>query len=105
MVKSMHRTFIAYVFLGVLAIAAQADFASACPNCKDSIPMGASDNSGGGDPSAGLPGGFNTSIYVMLSAFVGVLGFVGFTLYRGVRGAPVSQGFEVAQETNHLNSH
>lgn len=68
--------------------------AVACPNCKDSVPTGASEASGMGDVSGGLPGGFNTSIYVMLTAFVGVLGFVGFTLYRGIRG-PGGRGFDV----------
>ena len=101
----MRRTLIAYAILGTLAVAASAPFVDACPNCKDSIPMGSSENSGGGDSSGGLPGGFNTSIYVMLSAFVGVLGFVGFTLYRGVRGAHVPRGFEVAQGTSHPDSH
>lgn len=90
--------------LAVLAIHSFANVASACPNCKESIPMGASQDTGSGDSSAGLSSGFNTSIYVMLSAFVGVLGFVGFTLYRGVRGGPAPRGFDV-EKPNRLDSH
>ena len=87
------RRFIVIAILALLpAIAIPVD---ACPNCKDSVATGASDASGMGDASGGLPGGFNASIYIMLTAFAGVLGFVGFTLYRGVRG-PTRRGFDVA---------
>lgn len=66
--------------------------AHACPACKDTVAGG--DSSGGnpadpgGNPAGGggLPGGFNTSVYVMLAAFLGTLGMVGVTLYRGARG-------------------
>ncbi len=77
-----------------LAVGIVAPPASACPNCKDSIGTAASDETGAGGPSGGLPGGFNTNVYIMLSTLLGVLGFVGFTLYRGVRGAPRARGFD-----------
>ena len=77
----------------VLAFGAIAPTASACPNCKDSIGTAASEDTGTGGPSAGLPGGFNTSVYIMLAAFGGMLGFVGFTLYRGATGTPLPRGF------------
>ena len=77
----------------VLTLGAFAAPASACPNCKDSIGTAASEDTGAGGPSAGLPGGFNTSVHIMLTAFIGVLGFVGFTLYRGVRGSAQPRGF------------
>ena len=87
--KSLHLALLSLV----LAFGAAAPAASACPNCKDSIGTAASEDTGAGGPSAGLPGGFNTSVHIMLTAFIGVLGFVGFTLYRGVRGSPAPRGF------------
>jgi hypothetical protein len=47
-----------------------AGFASACPNCKDSIP--ASD----AEQAANLPAGFNHSIYFMLGGFLVVTALV-----------------------------
>lgn len=87
--KSLYLVLLSFV----LAVGAATPDASACPNCKDSIGTAASEDTGTGGPSAGLPGGFNTSVYIMLTAFAGVLGFVGFTLYRGVIGAPSPRGF------------
>ena len=56
------------VFAALLALPLlPAGLASACPNCKDSIP------SNDAPQSAGLPGGFNTSIYFMLGS-VGLVG-------------------------------
>ena len=81
----MRRLILINVCLALLSAGTLAPVASACPNCKDSIPTGSSEETGAGEANAGLPGGFNASIYVMLSAFVGVLGFVGYTLYRGGR--------------------
>ena len=59
--------------------------------CKDSIggeesgPNTGLGGSGMSGPSAGLPSGFNNSVYVMLLAFGGTLGLVGYTLVRGGR--------------------
>ena len=59
------------LFAAVLALTLlPAGFASACPNCKDSIP------SSDAEQAADLPGGFNHSIYFMLGSFVLVGGFV-----------------------------
>jgi hypothetical protein len=44
--------------------------ASACPNCRDSIP----DNDA--EQASNLPGGFNHSIYFMLGSLFVVGGFV-----------------------------
>ncbi len=66
--------------LCVLFTLALAGAALACPNCKDSIATGAD-----GGSTAGLPAGFNYSIYFMLLGFFAVLGFVGFTIVKGVR--------------------
>ena len=49
-----------------------AGWASACPNCRDSIP------NSDAPQATGLPGGFNHSIYFML----GALGVVGGLVIR-----------------------
>ena len=66
--------------LTVLLTLALTAVAAACPNCKDSIASSANGGSAGG-----LPAGFNYSIYFMLLGLFAVLGFVGFTIYKGVR--------------------
>jgi hypothetical protein len=63
--------------------------ADACPACKDTVAGGDASSevetlSGGA--AGGVPGGFNTSIYFMLGIFIGTLGLVGHTMYRGTRG-------------------
>ncbi len=68
--------------LSVLLMLAIASAAVACPNCKDSIV-----NTAESGTSAGLPAGFNYSIYVMLAGLFCVLGFVGFTIVKGVRAS------------------
>lgn len=70
----------------------------ACPMCKDSIPGAEGSN---GDPSqmsgGALPGGFNTSVYLMLIGFLGTLGLVSWTLVKGVR-AGTRPGFPVVRD-------
>jgi hypothetical protein len=44
--------------------------AHACPNCKDSVPASNADN------PAGVGAGINASVYLMLGAFLTVLGFI-----------------------------
>jgi hypothetical protein len=56
-----------------------AGFASACPNCKDSIP------SSDAEQAANLPAGFNHSIYFMLGGFLLVGGFVVRMLVKEAR--------------------
>ena len=76
--------------------------ASACPGCKDSVgaDMG---TTGGGDPTtpSGLPGGFNTSVYLMLGGLFGTMGLVGWVVVKGVRG-PSSRagGFPVEPKSD-----
>ena len=80
--------------LSVLLTLAIAGAAFACPNCKDSIA-----NTTDGGPSVGLPAGFNYSIYFMLAGLFCVLGFVGFTIVKGVRSSAAthagSRGFPI----------
>jgi hypothetical protein len=75
--------------------------ASACPGCKDSI---GNDNSatGGADGAASaLPGGFNTSVYLMLGGVFGTMGLVGWVVVKGVR-TPSSRsgGFPVEPKSD-----
>ncbi len=79
--------------LSVLLMFAFAGLAVACPNCKDSIA-----NTADGGSAGGLPAGFNYSIYFMLLGLFAVLGFVGFTIVKGVRGSDarsIRRGFPV----------
>ena len=62
----------------IVLLTAQA--ALACPMCKDSIAN--TDAASAGN----LPGGFNTSIFIMLGAFLGVLGMVAGVIVKGIRG-------------------
>ena len=68
--------------LSALLTLALAGVVLACPNCKDSVATTANGGSAGG-----LPAGFNYSIYFMLLGLFAVLGFVGFTIMKGVRGS------------------
>lgn len=68
--------------LSVLLTLVLTSAAFACPNCKDSIAT-----TGSGGSTGGLPAGFNYSIYFMLLGFFAVLGFVGFTIVKGVRSS------------------
>ena len=79
--------------LSALLTLALAGAVVACPNCKDSV---ASTVNGGS--AGGLPAGFNYSIYFMLSGLFAVLGFVGFTIMKGVRASDARsarRGFSV----------
>ena len=69
--------------------------AFACPMCKDSVgnddaTATAATGPGGsmGGPASGLPGGFNTSVYIMLLGLFGTMGLVGWTVVKGIRGGP-----------------
>jgi hypothetical protein len=71
----------------------------ACPMCKDSIPGATGET---GDPSqmsgGALPGGFNTSVYLMLVGFMGTLGMISFVVVKGIRGADQIRGFPVVPD-------
>ena len=63
---------------------------SACPMCKDSIPSSDAAQAGS------LPGGFNTSVYIMLASLFTVIGIVSGVIYKGVTSTNVSvRGFDV----------
>lgn len=76
--------------------------ASACPMCKDSIPNGETAAQAGS-----LPGGFNTSVYILLLGLFATIGLMALGLVKGVRstnvrvtrtpitGSQNSRGFEV----------
>ena len=66
--------------------------ASACPGCKDSVGNDTA-TTGGGDATtpSGLPGGFNTSVYLMLGGVFGTMGLVGWVVVKGIR-TPSSRG-------------
>ncbi|MDB5173718.1 MAG: hypothetical protein JWO87_2900 [Phycisphaerales bacterium] len=68
------------VLLCLTLVLALHSAAIACPMCKDSIANTDAASAGS------LPGGFNTSIFIMLGAFLGVLGMVAGVIVKGVRG-------------------
>jgi hypothetical protein len=64
--------------------------ASACPMCKDSIPSSDAAQAGS------LPGGFNTSVYIMLTSLIGVIGLVSGVIYKGITSTNnAARGFDV----------
>jgi len=88
------------VAVATLFVLVFAGLASACPMCKDSISDTAAVPVGGmgGGPQAGLPSGFNVSVYMMLFSAFGVMGFVAHVIVKGVRetNAGAARGFPVA---------
>jgi len=56
----------------------------ACPMCKDSVPNSDAQSAGG------LPGGFNTSVYLILGTFLSVLTLVLGGIWRAVQTTPNS---------------
>ena len=87
MTKTTRSLVLALTLASPFALGASA--ALGCPACKESVAGGDSSTGEPIDPGAaatgGVGGGFNTSIYVMLTAFVGTLGLIGYTLVRGAR--------------------
>ncbi len=71
-------------WLTVLLVLAPAAIAEACPSCKESI---ANTNA---QDAAGVPSGFNYSIYYMLISFFTVLGLVVGVIVKGIRSANVA---------------
>ena len=64
--------------------------ASACPMCKDSIPSSDAAQAGS------LPGGFNTSVYIMLTSLIGVIGLVSGVIYKGIASTNnTARGFPI----------
>lgn len=56
----------------------------ACPMCKDSVPNSDAQS------AQGLPGGFNTSVYLILGTFLGVLTLVLGGIWKAVQTTPNS---------------
>ena len=56
----------------------------ACPMCKDSVPNSDAQSAGG------LPGGFNTSVYLILGTFLSVLTLVVGGIWKAVQSTPNS---------------
>ena len=77
----------------LLGLALFAAPASACPGCKDSVGNDETAATSGGDPTmpSGLPGGFNTSVLLMLGGVFGTMGLVGWVVVKGIR-TPSSRG-------------
>lgn len=93
--KRLNVIVVPFVLLSMTA------FASACPMCKDSIPgaSGPGGDSMSGSTGGSLPGGFNTSVYMMLIGFLGCLGLVTKTIVQAVRTTDASQnGFPVVPD-------
>ena len=61
----------------------------ACPLCKESIPN--SDQ----ESIAGVPNGFNNSVYFMLAGFTGTLGLVTGVVVKGVRSSTPRSAFPI----------
>lgn len=69
------------LLLGLLAVLLLTGLASACPSCKETIANTETAS------TAGISSAFNSSIYVMLGAFIGVLGLVAGVIIKGIRGS------------------
>ena len=70
-----------HVLTATLVLLAHAVPVLACPMCKDSVPASDAQSAGG------LPGGFNSSIYLMLGSLFCVIGMIAWTLVKGSRTA------------------
>lgn len=68
------------IIVSFILILALYSAAMACPMCKDSLANG--DSTGAGK----LPNGFNTSIILMLTGFLSVVGLVAGIIWKGIRG-------------------
>ena len=72
--------------LAPLMVLLMSTAAWACPLCKDSVP------SSDAQAPGGVPGGFNTTIYLMLGGLFCVIGMISMTLVRGARSNAVARG-------------
>ena len=82
----MRRLTLTAIILGALLLPARA--VTACPMCKDTISDTAAvaqpqDRTAG--PQASLPGGFNFSIYYMLTGLLCTIGLVAGVITKGIR--------------------
>ena len=75
--------------------------ASACPGCKDSIGNDNAPTGGTDGAASALPGGFNTSVYLMLGGVFGTMGLVGWVVVKGVRTpSSRSRGFPIEPKSD-----
>jgi hypothetical protein len=79
------------IVLAALLLSAAA--AHACPMCKDTISDTANiaqGQDGSAGPQAGLPSGFNFSIYYMLTGLLCTIGLVAGVITKGIRDSNAS---------------
>lgn len=89
------RRFTPYLSIVMIAVFAAAGFG--CPMCRDSIAETAPATYGDAGTQAGLPGGFNFSIYYMLTGVFCMMALVIGVIAKGVRStdAAMRRGFPV----------
>lgn len=96
----MNRWILTAAILMTLALHATA---FACPSCKESIP-----NTDAAS-TAGVPAGFNLSVYTMLLSLFGVMGMIGFVMVKAIRSstlpAPTPVESNVADPASTADSH
>ena len=88
--------------LTVMLTLALCGVAAACPLCKDAIP------SSDAQAPGSLPGGFNYSIYVMLTGLFAVIAGFGFFIVKTIRQTDVShtrRGFDVSPSPEPKHEH
>jgi len=77
--------------LAVLVVLVATQSTLACPMCKDSISNREGETNELHDSyttnGQNISGGMNTSVYVMLGTFFGVLGMISTVMVKGVRGS------------------
>jgi hypothetical protein len=80
------RFFAKLLLAGCLSLPLTAASVSACPLCKEAIPEASSGAEGDHDPDR-LSRAYNYSIFSVLGIMFGLLGGVGFMIYRTHRPA------------------
>jgi len=92
------------LMIALIASSALTTAALACPMCKDSVSNREGETTGLHDSyttgGQNISGGLNTSVYVMLGTFFGVLGMVSTVIVKGVRSssADVPRGFPIDRD-------
>jgi len=75
------RQLMTWMLTVALTLMVPAAMTLACPMCKESVP------NSDAEQAAGLPGGFNASVYYMLVGVFATAGLVIGVITRGVRSA------------------
>ena len=95
-------------YLASLVLLAAATAAPACPMCKDSIAndevAATSLHDSYTSNGQNISGGINASVYLMLGALLGMMGFVSTVLVKGVRGANARRGFPIDPKSTDRNT-